>query len=1505
MDGPQQQPRTSSDGEGLPPPPTPPAGDAPPLLRELWATGAWRLFPLLLVYMSGVTLLIPHIPGIVTDYFAGRRTGHTDLHCEGLPSDAPAADAAACRDAHSDVVMWSSWTSFFSNSFVSIVLTPLLGHWSDLHGRKPFFLVAQACACLPLGIVLAHLTLGVPLLWYYLVQIFISAVSSITPALAFCADLLCQRNRAATFGLIMATFSVAIFVGPAAGAAMEPLTAALSALAVVAACSVYTLLVLPESLTLKARAVAHRSHHAAAREHGGGAGAGGLRTVLGTTLRAARILLRSPLFKRLTLCMMITGVVLEGLQDLLVQYLQLKMDFGVKDVSHIFMIFGGCGLVVQTVLLRTLLGWLGEQRVLMIALVASAAQQAILGVAGVKWVAFLGIGLGSLGSMSFPTISSIKSNNAQEHEQGSVQGALYGARALASGTGPLLFAALFAAFTRTDSPLPYFPGAPFLFGTALMLVALGVAATIPSTAGGSGGSIERQTAQQQQQQAPQPAGEDASGSGNGSSGGTKSGDVEGGDAGQELASILASMLSGIKLVDRGQAEALAREEDKARRRAAKKEKKDRRKKDKKQKQGKKRHDGSDSDGGGGGGSSSDGGGAVGGRLRRQQWSDPDNSSGSDSDGGGGAGGGCGAAGGLQREDWMSKPKARAKTDAQLAEEEEARQEAEASQRRDPDKPFVSDRELNPYFRDGGSGVPPTEGGAAAAPAAARPAAVGDGGASWRLKALKRAQAQAGEEGKKVNEIVSERWGSLAELTAGLTSGRRAAHGNAHLHAARDRRTGDPEYEKRQAERRRMREGGEGGEGAGEERGGGRGEKAAYLSESRSGRSQMQRPKEADSLSWRRRDDRKDGRQEGGERRDGERSRQGSEERSRQGSEEHSRQGGEERSRQGGEERSRQGGEERPRDGGERHEGDRRREDDRGRQQGSRRERPSWRERPPRDPLGRGQDAEALKAAAAELNQFQADGSFMEQFEQQQAAAAAAEGREGDEARPVPGAEVQPSGSDSEHEHERQGQRRPDQHESVAAAMAAERASLARGALAPAAPAAAEAEPEQRPPRPAPAKADNLSAAAMLRARLTGKQPPPEAAPAAEPEPQRAAPARPAPRAPGRPAAAAAVAADEDRGAGSGSPPRRPERETIVLPQIDARGRAVPGAFGREQAGANLPDGGRRAKRVQRYEGGERSKYFADDDETDLQTLMKRTKYGDEGDMDKKLAAGIMKSQRYKQTDHDADAEYDHDAGLEMLDRKSGKRGTRENAGEKEKLRQVREYNRFNSALEQCQLCFASKHRPRHLAVAIGQSTYLAVPQRGRLVPGHCVIVPAEHVASTRQVDEQIWTEIRNFKKCLIQMFMKQGQDVIFFETAMQLGNMRSHASVECVPVPPKAASKAPMYFKKAVDDATSEWATHHAKRFIDTKAKGLRGSIPPNFPYMHVEFGISDGFVHPIDDETKFDRSLARSVLIGLLGLPQEDMHRRARGEKPEVQAAQAEDLRKSFEPYDWTRMLE
>lgn len=44
------------------------------------------------------------------------------------------------------------------------------------------------------------------------------------------------------------------------------------------------------------------------------------------------------------------------------------------------------------------------------------------------------------------------------HPSPGLQGALYGARALASGCGPLVFAWLFKAFTSSQSELPYFPG---------------------------------------------------------------------------------------------------------------------------------------------------------------------------------------------------------------------------------------------------------------------------------------------------------------------------------------------------------------------------------------------------------------------------------------------------------------------------------------------------------------------------------------------------------------------------------------------------------------------------------------------------------------------------------------------------------------------------------------------------------------------------------------------------------------------------------------------------------------------------------------------------------------------------------------------------------------------------------------------------------------------------------------------------------------------------------------
>jgi hypothetical protein len=66
----------------------------------------------------------------------------------------------------------------------------------------------------------------------------------------------------------------------------------------------------------------------------------------------------------------------------------------------------------------------------------------------------------------------------------------------------------------------------------------------------------------------------------------------------------------------------------------------------------------------------------------------------------------------------------------------------------------------------------------------------------------------------------------------------------------------------------------------------------------------------------------------------------------------------------------------------------------------------------------------------------------------------------------------------------------------------------------------------------------------------------------------------------------------------------------------------------------------------------------------------------------------------------------------------------------------------------------------------------------------------------RTVDQNVWVEIRNFKKCLLQMFAQQDKDVVFMETVISLARQRRHCMIECIPVPCEVSNNAPMYFKK-------------------------------------------------------------------------------------------------------------
>ena len=102
-----------------------------------------------------------------------------------------------------------------------------------------------------------------------------------------------------------------------------------------------------------------------------------------------------------------------------------------------------------------------------------------------------------------------------------------------------------------------------------------------------------------------------------------------------------------------------------------------------------------------------------------------------------------------------------------------------------------------------------------------------------------------------------------------------------------------------------------------------------------------------------------------------------------------------------------------------------------------------------------------------------------------------------------------------------------------------------------------------------------------------------------------------------------------------------------------------------------------------------------------------------------------------------DDEYDNDAGLEMYEKRE-KKMSQAKQQERAKQRAVADYKRAQAAQQRCPFCLDNPNKPRHLHVAYGNLAYLMLPMAGRLVPGHCIIAPVNHCASSRAADEDVW-----------------------------------------------------------------------------------------------------------------------------------------------------------------------
>ncbi|XP_017346471.1 CWF19-like protein 2 isoform X2 [Ictalurus punctatus] len=127
----------------------------------------------------------------------------------------------------------------------------------------------------------------------------------------------------------------------------------------------------------------------------------------------------------------------------------------------------------------------------------------------------------------------------------------------------------------------------------------------------------------------------------------------------------------------------------------------------------------------------------------------------------------------QRDEWMTFDFLALKSTsvAERRAEKEAEKEAERKKAQSLEQAGLHRLELNPYWKNGGSGLPLEED---ASTTVTKAGVVDDGGRSWLMKSFQRMKEQAEREQRSLDDVVAERYGSMEQFQKRLKEAEEAA-----------------------------------------------------------------------------------------------------------------------------------------------------------------------------------------------------------------------------------------------------------------------------------------------------------------------------------------------------------------------------------------------------------------------------------------------------------------------------------------------------------------------------------------------------------------------------------------------------------------------------------------------------------------------------------------------------------------------------------------------------------
>ena len=329
------------------------------------------------------------------------------------------------------------------------LFAPMIGALSDRFGRRPLLL----CSLCAYGLNYLLLAWAPTMTWLFFAR-FLSGITgaTTTTASAYVADISAPEEKAQNFGLLGAAFGLGFIIGPVIGGLLGEFGSRLPFIAAAALSLInfiYGYFILPESLASQKR----RSF-----ELNRANPFGALKII--SNFSAAGLFL---VFFLIYLSHHAT-------QSTWTYYTMFKFGWDEAMVGISLGIVGICVAVVQGGLTRWCIPKMGLTNAVYLGIGAY-----IIGFLGFSWAPNGKIMLAmimpyALGGFAGPSLQGILSNQVPANMQGELQGVLTSLISFSAIIGPPVMTQSFSYFSTSGAL--YIPGAPFILGALLSIVAL-------------------------------------------------------------------------------------------------------------------------------------------------------------------------------------------------------------------------------------------------------------------------------------------------------------------------------------------------------------------------------------------------------------------------------------------------------------------------------------------------------------------------------------------------------------------------------------------------------------------------------------------------------------------------------------------------------------------------------------------------------------------------------------------------------------------------------------------------------------------------------------------------------------------------------------------------------------------------------------------------------------------------------------------------------------------------